>query len=479
MNKMDKIVLAFLLFMVNIILPSHCNARNYYVKTDGIPRLTGSSWSWATPELQGAIEKASAGDTVFVAAGKYYGGFMMKEGVNVFGGYTANNSNPAERYSITDADSSHYSTLDGENKQRVLTQLLPFTVPTTWDGFVIQHGNSEATFKKGSIIYSQTGDNKIIGILFQYQTETETGKMIGLREIPKQWGGYENIVDELQSDINDTVAKTNLTGVENTEKIVGELAENSVDFSTTNYSNNANYAAFWCDTLTEGGYTEWYLPAPGELQEVFDANIQGILKNVGKDLRFPFWTSGQAGNTLAWSYCFGNGNCHPALKYVNYPVSAAHNFSAPEQPNSIYSAGGGVFLSANGILQNCTVSNNKSSSKGGGIYVGKDGQVLNCIVENNNAPESKNIYYEVVSGVDKTHSLSFNIYPNPVHAGQEIKIDNPEFKTCDYLLIDASGKTISTGKLEDGTLSVPQQKGIYILFLQSGKINLSKKFIIK
>ena len=479
MNKIKSISKTFVLLSFCTMMTSLGEARNYYVKTDGIPGLNGSSWSWASPDLQAIIDKASAGDTVFVAAGKYYGGFIMKEGVNVFGGYTANNSLPAERYTMTNADSSHYSILDGENKQRVLTQLLPFSIPTVWDGFVIQNGNPVTSFKKGSIVYSQTGDNAIIGILFQFQAETATGKMIGRKEISKQWGGYEYMIDDLPADVDCTNAKSNNTGKENTEKIIQLLANNSVDFSTIDYSNNANYAAYWCDTLTDGGYTEWYLPSPGELQEIFDANIQGVLKNLGKDLKFPFWASSQIGNTLAWSYCFGNGNCHPALKYINYTVSAVHDFKAPEQPEGIYTAGGGVFLSANGILKNCSVSNNYSLSLGGGVYVGRDGQVINCTVEGNIAPESKEIYYEVAVGVKEITALSFNFYPNPLYAGQKIKIDIPEFNTSEFLITNVSGQTISSGKLEEETLSAPYQKGVYILLLKSGNIKISKKFIVK
>jgi hypothetical protein len=84
----------------------------------------------------------------------------MKEGVNVLGGYTANQNNPTERYDMTDAESSHHSILDGEGKERVLTQLVPFTTSTIWENFIIQNGKPITAFKTGSIIYSKTGDNK-------------------------------------------------------------------------------------------------------------------------------------------------------------------------------------------------------------------------------------------------------------------------------------------------------------------------------
>jgi hypothetical protein len=456
----------------------YCHAKNYYVKTNGNPSLPGSSWGWASNDLQAIVNKASAGDVVYVSAGKYYGGFIMKEGVNVQGGYTANVNNPTERYEMTDADSSHYSILDGTGKQRVLTQLVPFSVATVWDGFLIQNGKPATVFKTGSIIYSQTNDNKIVGVLYQYDSETKTGKMIGTKDIRKQWGGYEKTIDELTPLIDRTIAKENTSGVENSAKIFNELGENSIDFSTTDYSGNGNYAAYWCDTLTSGGYSDWYLPAPGEFQEVYEANVQNVLKSVGKDLRYPYWTSGQIGNTLAWAYCIGNGYCHPALKYVTYTVSAIHSFTEPESPNGIYFAGGGVFLYTNGILKNCIVTNNVSSSKGGGIYCW-GGQVVDCTVDGNNAPEGKEIYYETVSKIDETNPSPFNIYPNPVKSDRKVNIDCPTGDFFNYSIINLSGQIVATGEINgQQTLSVPFPKGIYMFYLQSDKIHFSKKLIL-
>jgi len=461
-----------------ILTVFYCHAKNYYVKTNGNPALPGSSWGWASNDLQAIINKASAGDVVFVAVGKYYGGYMMKEGVNIQGGYTANVNNPTERYQMTDADSSHYSILDGQGKQRVLTQLVPSSTATVWEGFVIQNGKSTTAFKAGSIIYSQKGDNNIVGVLYQYDTETETGIMIGTKNLRKQWGGYEKTIDELTLLIDRTSAKANVVGAENSAQIVYELEQNSVDFFTTDYSGNGNYAAYWCDTLTTGGYSDWYLPAPGELQKVYEANIQTILKSVGMDLKYPYWTSGQVGNTLAWAYCFGNGYCHPALKYTINTVSAVHIFTEPETPNGIYFAGGGAFLYTNGILKDCLITNNSSSSKGGGVYCW-GGQVIDSRVEANNAPEGKEIYYETVTGIHETSAQSFDVYPNPVQAGNELHIGCPTVDTFHFRIINTLGKTVGAGRINAGeTLSAPLQKGVYMLFLQSKKTHFTKKLII-
>jgi predicted outer membrane repeat protein len=477
---MNKLLQIFIVIYICSLTVAYSYAKNYYVRSNGNPALPGTSWGWASNNLQTIINKASKGDVIFVAAGKYYGGFIMKEGVNVLGGYTANVNNPTERYEMNDPDTTHYSILDGEGNQRVLTQLTPFSTSTVWDGFILRNGNPSTDFKTGSIIYSQTGDNQIVGILYQYNQETRTGKMIGTIEQYKQWGGYEQFIDELPLMDDRVSASSNTSGKENTATIIHMLAHKSIDFSSVDYIENGNYAAYWCDTLTTGGYTEWYLPAPGELHEVFNANIQTVLKNTEKNLTHPFWTSGQIGNTLAWAYCFGNGYFHPALKYTSYIVSAIHTFIEPEIPNGFYFAGGGAFIYENGVLNNCIVSNNTSASKGGGIYCW-GGQILNCRVEGNNAPEGKEIYYETHSNTNETFTHTLKIYPNPAKVGQKLHIDwTTNSKGFKYKIIDITGKTIDSGNVNsDNTISAPLKEGIYLIILQSDKSKVTKNIIIK
>ncbi|MDR0866621.1 MAG: T9SS type A sorting domain-containing protein [Candidatus Symbiothrix sp.] len=466
-----------------LVLTLSCFAqKKYYVKPDGIPGLSGNSWSWATNDLREAVEKAVAGDIVYVAAGTYYGGFVMKEGVTVMGGYTANRDNPTERNNVMDTtDPAKQSILDGKGEQRVLTQYAPFTVPTTWEGFVIQNGNPSVEFKIGNVIYSTTGDAKIAGILYKYDSATGAGMMFSVEESGKQWGGYEEAISGLPVDGTKESAGTDLAGLAHSETILSVLGDHSPDFSQEDYPLNGNYAAYWCDTLTTGGYTDWYLPSAGELQEVYDAGVKAQLKNLGKNVTEGYWTSSHAGNALAWAYYFNSGYLHPALKYVRHTAGAIHPFTTPEQPDGIYFAGGGVFLSGNGILENCIVKNNTSTSRGGGVYVGRGGNLVNCLVEGNEAPEGKEIYYETPTGIPPVKNTDFRIYPNPVKSGAQITIDlNSDKVAVDYQLVNAAGVTVMKGKwgTNENTLTVPVQKGIYILSLHSGTKNYKSKIII-
>jgi hypothetical protein len=428
------------------------------------------------------VEKAEAGDFVYVAVGTYYGGFIMKEGVTVMGGYTANKDNPTERYNTMETDDpAKQSILDGGGTQRVLTQYAPFSIPTTWNGFVLQNGNPSVEFKKGSVIYSNNGNNQIIGILYKYDPETKQGMMIGTEEVKKQWGGYEKEIPGLPIVANRESAKNDLSGQAHSEAIINALGNQCPDFSEESYPLNGNYAAYWSDTLTTGGYSDWFLPSPGELQEVHDANLNPLMKSLGKNTNYPYWTGSHVGNTLAWAYCFGNGYFHPALKYVHYQVNAIHPFTVPEQPDGIYFAGGGAFICANGILENCIVKDNVSSSKGGGVYVGKGGKLINCRVEGNDAPEGKEIYYEELTAI---HSLKedsgFRIYPNPAKAGEKINIECNLKSNANYQWVNTSGTTVKKGRLNPGEngIATPEQPGIFILSIQSETVNYKTKLII-
>jgi hypothetical protein len=205
------------------------------------------------------------------------------------------------------------------------------------------------------------------------------------------------------------------------------------------------------------------------------------MKSVGKNLDYGYWTSSHVGNRLAWAYCFGNGHFHPALKYVSHVVSGVHLFIAPEQPDGIYFAGGGVFLGGNGILKNCIVKNNTSPSQGGGVYVGRGGLLDNCVVEGNEAPEGKEIYYEIPTGILPVKTESFQLYPNPVESGGRITIHLNRSDKADYQIFNAAGLMVTKGRLNAGenSLAVPAQKGIFLLLLQSENKNYKSKMIIQ
>ncbi|GEM_PF-4371598 len=131
---------AFLL-TVCCILPLQAQTV-YYVSESGSGNKDGSSWENAYDNLQTAIDGAAAGDEIRVARGLYYGGFTIKEGVNVYGSYQIGQNSRPDYKTMYENNGEFATILDGGNERRVLTQKNNFTQPTTWSGFGIQNGNA-------------------------------------------------------------------------------------------------------------------------------------------------------------------------------------------------------------------------------------------------------------------------------------------------------------------------------------------------
>lgn len=82
-------------------------------------------------DLQKALDITAKGDTLLVQAGTFVGNFIMRNGVNVSGGWNEDFT-----------EQTPYGTiLDGDAKGRVLTQKEDFDVLTVWDNVTIQNGN--------------------------------------------------------------------------------------------------------------------------------------------------------------------------------------------------------------------------------------------------------------------------------------------------------------------------------------------------
>lgn len=70
-----------------LAMPTMLVAANKYVTPTGDDSNDGKSWDSAYETVQKGVWNTQAGDTVFVAAGTYYQGFSITDGVHVFGGY--------------------------------------------------------------------------------------------------------------------------------------------------------------------------------------------------------------------------------------------------------------------------------------------------------------------------------------------------------------------------------------------------------
>lgn len=418
--------------IITLFIAITVSGTNYHVKPTGTDTYSGSSWTLAKRSLQNTINNASPGDTIFVAAGVYSGGFMMREGITVMGGYTGNTSIPRDRILPAKAlNESQMSILDGGDIQRSLTQIVDFIMPTFWDGFVIRNGtlvSSDAAV--GSLIYAENGTD-IIGIVYQF--DGENGKMLSFTETKKPWDGYQVEFTELPylgMPAND------MNGEENTQLIIDKFAETS----TTLYPAEFKNAATWCKSLSE----DWHLPSVGEWLEVYAAKseINNILIAANSRLANGYWTSNHAGELSAWAFYFENGKSVPTLKYIAKNVRAIRSFMASELPTPATSESS-VLLKNNGILDNCFV----------------DGKPVNYVpVDINDVPVEK---------------INFQIFPNPVDRNESLTIvSNNEIGNLQ--LIDISGKVIFSKKIAttETTITAPKNAGVYFLQLSEKTVKI-------
>lgn len=126
------------------------NATVRYVSMLGNDSNNGLAWSTAKRNINGAMNDAAQGDTVFVAIGTYPQ-FSAKNGVHVFGGFLGTEQNLAERQAMHHGylqDSSCTRIFTADQSANFLTSyhtcidhVEDATTPTVIDGMVVKVDN--------------------------------------------------------------------------------------------------------------------------------------------------------------------------------------------------------------------------------------------------------------------------------------------------------------------------------------------------
>jgi hypothetical protein len=99
------------------------------------------------------------------------------------------------------------------------------------------------------------------------------------------------------------------TGQANTTAIVGQ------DGCTSG-------AAWLCNDLTEGGYSDWYLPSKDELNKLYLNQVV-----IGGFADYAYWSSSEFDAGTAWAQYFGSGDHQDDYpKYVDLRVRAVRAF---------------------------------------------------------------------------------------------------------------------------------------------------------
>ena len=124
-----------------------------------------------------------------------------------------------------------------------------------------------------------------------------------------EWGCYETLISGADgAEIG--------TGQQNTTDILAGCSE-------------TNIAAYICDTLTLGGYSDWFLPSKDELNKLYENIGQGNalgLGNVGGFAFNVYWSSTEFGSNVAWKQNFNSGSQSIGNKFYDYNVRAVRAF---------------------------------------------------------------------------------------------------------------------------------------------------------
>ena len=167
---MKKIVLLALL------ISSYSYSATIYVKANATGSNNGLSWANAYPNLQEALSNAIFGDEIWVASGTYKTttsadrtiSFVMKNGVNIYGGFTGLETSVGER-----DIAANPTTLSGDIGQlgedsdntNNLVRLTNITSNFIFDGFRVISGKT-GTGSGGMVLSNNTGNVTISNCFF-------------------------------------------------------------------------------------------------------------------------------------------------------------------------------------------------------------------------------------------------------------------------------------------------------------------------
>jgi len=96
-----------------------------------------------------------------------------------------------------------------------------------------------------------------------------------------------------------------VTGADGTA--IGTGAANTLDIVAQSGNEAATSAAVYCDSLSSGGFTDWFLPSKDELNQMYFNKTA-----IGVSLGY-YWSSSESG-VLAWYQYFNNGTQNAGAK---------------------------------------------------------------------------------------------------------------------------------------------------------------------
>ena len=173
-------------------------------------------------DLQEAIDATSAGTTVYVQAGTYYGNFTMKDGVNVSGGWNEDFTSQTDYATI----------LDAQESGRVVNQTSNFSNLTVWENLTIQNGKLTENLDTYGAGVRLRNKGQVKHCIIQDNTFTYSGaNCIG--------GGVSNNEVTASSDVlvDDCIIRRNTATHGGGVRLLGTIQNSIIENNST--TNNA------------------------------------------------------------------------------------------------------------------------------------------------------------------------------------------------------------------------------------------------
>lgn len=340
-------------FIVLLTFTLQVKSQVIYVKHDATGSNNGSSWSNAYTDLQSALTAATAGDTIWVAAGTYkptsgtdrHLPFRLVKHVPLFGGFTGNETSIAQR-NISANETILSGDIGTANDHTDNSYSVVFSEDSTLiDGFTIQDGYADdAVYQNGGGINSgYKGKNLTIrNCKFKNNYAKNSGNAI--------YNLFDNLIVENCTFIDNNVYNNGFTtsgGAIYTEN--GDIAINNCHF--TNNRAQSNGGAITVNncraTLTSCSF-ESNRVENGNGGAVYNGGGSGYSKFTNCVFNSNYANNGNGGGVYS-SYADSVINC---TFYSNQCTGKGGNFADNFSPsfivNTIFVNGGTDYYNLNG-----------------------------------------------------------------------------------------------------------------------------------
>lgn len=437
---MKQKTLAILFCLLTLGLSAQ-NVR--YVKPTAVGDASGSSWNNASSSIQSMVDALiNTGGTVYVATGIYNGNFIMRDSVNVYGGFIGTETNPI----LSNIDTLNNKTiLNANGVGRVLNQPADFKVPTEWAGFCITGGNTDVG---GACLLRNKGTLRLCTVT--NNTAEDGGGVLNsgtvtnctfINNTAGEGGGIYNMYGTV----------TNCTFIGNMATWYGGGVFNMYGI-VSNCTIAANIA-----TQTGGGVFNYATITNCTIAGNIANERGGGINNNGGAISNCIVTNNTANNgggirnndgTISNCILTGNtANNGGGISIISHGYGKERPFVANcIIADNMASLGGGIFmqpgdgfLDYSPLITNCTITGNTASS-GGGVY-NYYSLLNNCIVwGNNQKTDSIDIYNDM-------GTVSHTLYGK----SNDIITNNYNIADTDPLFVDSSA---SNYHLRKGSLAI-------------------------